>query len=116
MGGGALPIEALRRNHADVIRRLEAGNHRFVEIEKRLDHIDSQFELIKSVVESNRELASAVRQIPEIAASVAQTKELVEAWSTVKNVGRFTKWVAPIVAALVSAYIFIKAGLVHAFR
>jgi len=79
--------------HADIDHRLERGEHRFKAIEEKIDAL----------------LDASVGMQADIAA----TKELVEAWGAVKTAGRFIKWLAGVMAALVALIVATKAGLAH---
>lgn len=74
----------------DIIQRLDKGQERF-----RV--IDENMRAILRAVEDVRDEMKAMK------AEVEKTKEIVEAWQTVKNAGRFTKWASGIVAAIGAA-------------
>ena len=77
-------------NDPDTIQRLDRGQERFRAIDENIRAI--------------RDLVEAVQtHLCKVAGEVEKTKDIVEAWQTVKNAGRFTKWAAGIVAALGTA-------------
>jgi predicted nucleic acid-binding protein len=63
--------------------RLDAGSERFVEIDKKLD-----------------EIVEALKPLPQMQADIAATKDIVEAWSAIKTIGKFVKWAAGLIAAM----------------
>ena len=79
------------------------------ELEERLRKGDARFESMEGQLKA---IAAAVSGVPEMQADVAATREIVEAWNTAKNLGRFLKWIGPILAAIAGAYIWLKAGWV----
>lgn len=74
--------------HRDIADRLDKGNERFAVIESKLVEIADHLK--------------ALDALPQMQADIAATKEIVEAWSAVKWIGRFFKWLG-IVAAAVTA-------------
>lgn len=79
--------------------RLDKGEVRFLAVEKKLDEV---LELLKV--------------LPAMQADIAETKEIVEAYSTVKNMGRFLKWAAGILGAITVIIIAVKTGWAHVIR
>lgn len=73
-----------------VSARLARGEERFAHIEEKLDRL---LAAVSSIPEIQADLA-------EVKGDTAKTKEIVEAWAAVKNVGRFMKWTAGIVTAI----------------
>lgn len=58
------------------------------------------------------------KQIGKVAAAqttmqndISDTKDIVEAWSTVRSMAKFIKWFSGIVVALAAIYVAIKAGV-----
>lgn len=78
----------------DIDNRLEKD-------EGRLSDIDSKLS----------EIAELLKPLPEMQKDIAATKELVEAWATVKNAGRFIKWTGTIAGAIVAIWLLLKAGV-----
>lgn len=92
--------------HTDIMLRLKAGDARFARIEKMLR------EMNKRSLENADKLATAAADAEQAKKAAAETKEIVEAWTTVKNAGRFVKWFSGIVTALGVIIIALKgAGL-----
>lgn len=89
-----------------VSARLARGEERFSHIEEKLDRL---LEAVSSIPEIQADLA-------EVKGDTAKTKEIVEAWAAVKNVGRFLKWFAGIVAALSAIIVAVKVGAAHLLR
>lgn len=79
----------------DIIQRLDKGQERF-----RV--IDENMRAILRAVEDVRDEMKAMK------AEVEKTKEIVEAWQTVKNAGRFTKWAGGIIGTVAVALAALK--------
>jgi len=82
--------------HGDIYDRLARGEDRFASVDDKLDRII-------------RTQASFGAQITEIKAAMADvketadaTKDVVEAWDTARNVGRFVKWASGLLAGLIA--------------
>lgn len=78
----------------ELVNRLEMGEQRFRSIEDKLDKI-----------------CAATAPIEEMKKDVSATKDIVEAWATVKNAGRFIKWLSGVVLAFVAMIAAIKVGI-----
>ncbi len=78
----------------DIDHRLEKGENRFSTIDNKLS-----------------EIADLLKPLPRMQEDIAATKELVEAWATVKNAGRFIKWTGTIAGAIVAIWLLLKAGV-----
>lgn len=89
-----------------VSARLARGEERFAHIEEKLDRL---LAAVSSIPEIQADLA-------EVKGDTAKTKEIVEAWAAVKNVGKFLKWFAGIVAAVSAIIVAIKVGAAHIMR
>lgn len=72
-----------RITHDDIHRDLLAGGQRFDKIEHQLCGILERLE-----------------PLPQMRKDLAETREIVEAWSTAKNLARFIKWASGIAAAI----------------
>ena len=77
------------------------------ELARRMDSFDQKMTLI---LEELLEMKASMTQVEH---DVSKTKEIVEAWSAVKTVGKFVKWVASIASGLVGIYLLAKTGLFH---
>lgn len=77
-------------------QRLERGEARFRMIDKKLDTLIASVEALQK--------------------DVAETKEIVEAWSAVKTIGKFVKWAGGILAACVAIGVAVKLGVAAALR
>lgn len=104
-------------SHADLAARLEADTQQLTE---RLTRGDERFAAIEDKLDR---LIEAVSSIPAIQADLAavkkdaaETKEIVEAWSAVKTMGKFLKWASGIVAALAAIGAAIKVSAIHFIR
>ena len=82
--------------HEDLDIRLKAGEDRFTTIEEKLD--------------------KALLALTEVKSEVSQTKEIVEAWSAVKTLGRGIKWFSGTLTAVVAAWLVIKASFIAALK
>ena len=60
------------------------------------------------------ELKAMRADITELKIGVAATKEVVEAYVTVKNGAKFLKFMGGIGGTLAAAWLFIKTGFLHA--
>lgn len=80
-------------SHDDLAARLDAGNQRFAAIDGKLS-----------------EIADLLKPLPQMQTDIAATKDIVEAWSTAKNVARFIKWASGIVAAFGILWVAVKAA------
>ena len=80
-------------SHEDIREDLLAGGRRFDAIEATL-----------------KDIAETLKPLPAMQKDIAATKEIVEAWSTAKNLARFIKWAAGIAAAITGLFVVIKAG------
>ncbi len=79
-----------------IMASLERGQQRFKAIEDLLGKIHADLEPMKK--------------------DIAETRELVEAWDAVKLAGRFVKWIAGVVAAVVAIGAAIKVGVAHVIK
>lgn len=79
-------------------------------IQARLDKGDERFRMI------DEKLDKLIASVDALKTDVAETKEIVEAWSAVKTWGRFIKWTGGIVAAFVAIGVAVKVGVAAAIR
>lgn len=79
---------------SDMEARLHRGEARFAQIEKQLEMI-----------------ISCTEGLPAMQQDVAATREIVEAWTTAKNIGRFLKWFGPVAAAAAAVLLWTKAWM-----
>lgn len=79
--------------HEEIKRDLIDGGRRFDTIEATL-----------------RDILEKLRSLPEMQKDIAETREIVEAWDTAKNVARFIKWMAGIAAAVGVLWAIAKAA------
>jgi len=54
-------------------------------------------------------IATSLENLPQMQEDISATKDLVAAWATVKNTGRFVKWIGGIAAAIVAITMFVRA-------
>lgn len=85
--------------HADILRRLDAGNQRFAEMEDTL-----------------KSISASLACLPAMESEIAKTREIVEAWGVVKGVGKGIKWFAGIVLAVTAIIVSIKGGIAHVLK
>lgn len=69
--------------------------------------------LLTAVANLTDEVAALKTQVSDLRADVTATKELVEAWTTVKTMGRFIKWASSIATGLAALWLLAKVGLLH---
>lgn len=93
-------------SHADIMRQLQNGAERFTKLET----------LLSTVIEKVEPIPQMQADIAEAKKDIAATKEIVEAWSAVKTVGKFLKWASGIIAAVTAIGVAIKVGVVHLIR
>lgn len=90
----------------EIAQRFDDGSASFEEIRKSLLEINKKLEVLPQM---QKDVAAAKR-------STTRVKELVEAWNFIKTGGKFVRWVAPVVAAIVGAYVAVKGNLVGIFK
>ena len=83
--------------------RFERGEARFRMIDQKLDTLIASMAALK-------------QDVDELKTDVAETKEIVEAWSAVKTIGKFVKWTGGILAAVIAIGVAVKVGVAAAFR
>ena len=83
------------------------------ELAERLDHGSERFAAIEVAL---AKIALAVEPIPAMQEELTKTRELVEAWSAVKTVGRFLKWSSGIIAALTAIGVALKVLAIELWR
>ncbi|MBS4048055.1 MAG: hypothetical protein KG075_17045 [Alphaproteobacteria bacterium] len=98
--------EKIDRDAAAIEGRFARGEERFRAIEDKLDRLLDAVECIPAIQSD----------LAEVKENAAKTKEIVEAWSAVKTMGKFLKWLAAIVAALTTILIAIKVSAAHLLR
>lgn len=104
-GGETLPPPRTHAQptHDDIYRRLGAGQERFQAMDEKLDLII----IAQTAMQS---------QIEEVKQTADKTKEVVEAWDTARNVARFLKWIAGVIAALTAIGVAAKLTIVELLR
>lgn len=90
----------------EVVARLARGEERFFNIEEKLDRL---IEAVACIPDMQSDLA-------DVKEDAAKTKEIVEAWSAVKTMGKFLKWSAGIIAAVSAIIVALKIGAAHILR
>lgn len=94
--------------HEAIMERLEAGNDRFRKLEEQHAQIIGQQVAILELLEPIPQIKADITAANETAQEV---KEIVSAWSTVKNVGRFAKWVGPVAIMLAALVLWGRWAL-----
>jgi signal transduction histidine kinase len=61
------------------------------------------------------ELREVKTEVATLRGTVAETKDIVEAWGAVKTMGKFIKWLGALVAAVTAVAIGVKLGVQHMF-
>lgn len=85
--------------------RLGRGEVRFAEIFDAIKRIETAVAPIPAI---QVELAETKAEVSATKAETRKTKEIVEAWTAVKTMGKFIKWAAGIVAAAAVVFAAIK--------
>ena len=67
-----------------------------LETDARLKRGETHFQ---EIFEAITRIEEAVKPIPQMQADIRDTKEIVEAWTAVKTMGKFLKWFSGILAA-----------------
>lgn len=77
------------------------------ELARRMDSFDQKMTLILE------KLVTMEVSMTQVEHDVSKTKEIVEAWSAVKTIGKFAKWVATLGGSIVTGYVLIKTGFLY---
>lgn len=75
--------------HEDLSQHINNSEARFNTIEKKLD--------------------SLITSVGEVKKEVIKTREVVEAFETVKNLAKFLKWASTAAAGILALWVFLKA-------
>lgn len=76
------------------------------EYEARVMEGDRRFKAIETKIDR---IVKNVECIPGMSKDIAETREIVEAWSAAKNVAHFIKWVSGIAAGVAALWLVFKA-------
>lgn len=90
-------------SHADIYSRIGNIEGQFAAMDEKLDRI------IKAQEDMQGQLA-------EVKKTADATKDVVQAWDTARNVGKFVKWLAGVIAALGAITVAIKLAAGHLVR
>lgn len=71
---------------------------------KRLERDDERFSAL------DEKLVALLADVRAVKGDTSTTKEMVNAWTTVKTMGLFLRWAAGIAAAITGLFVVIKAG------
>lgn len=71
---------------------------------KRLERDDERFSAL------DEKLDALLADVRAVKGDTSTTKEMVNAWTTVKTMGLFLRWAAGIAAAITGLFVVIKAG------
>lgn len=71
---------------------------------KRLERDDERFSAL------DEKLVALLADVHAVKGDTSTTKEMVNAWTTVKTMGLFLRWAAGIAAAITGLFVVIKAG------
>jgi hypothetical protein len=88
-------------SHEDIDARV-----RMVEV--ALDRGVTRFDTLDGKIDA---IALALEPLPRMQADIAATKEIVEAYTAVKNAGKFIKWFSGIAVALAALWAVFRAGV-----
>lgn len=84
------------------------------ELARRMDSFDEKLtRVLDELTEMRNSLTQVEHDVSKTKDDVAKTKDIVEAWSAVKTVGKFVKWVASLGTGLVAVYMLMKTGVFH---
>ena len=89
----------------DTNRRLDLSEARSSSIERDIDELSVSFQ------DMRLEIAQALKPLAQMQRDISETKEIVEAWSTAKNLARFIKWLAGILAGVGAVVVIAKSLL-----
>ena len=90
-----------RRLLADHARKAAAARSA---TNKRLERDDERFSAL------DEKLVALLADVRAVKGDTSTTKEMVNAWTTVKTMGLFLRWAAGIAAAITGLFVVIKAG------
>lgn len=90
-----------RRLLADHARKAAAARSA---TNKRLERDDERFSAL------DEKLVALLADVRAVKSDTSTTKEMVNAWTTVKTIGLFLRWAAGIAAAITGLFVVIKAG------
>ncbi|TCM40113.1 hypothetical protein [Novosphingobium sp. ST904] len=103
-----------------VIDRLERGDRKFDEMAEFNHATDAKVEALAAAIAKISEAVQPIQDIKtdveKMKGDVEKTKDIVEAWSAVKTLGKFLKWVAGLIAAASVVLVAMKAVGLHIFR
>lgn len=104
-------------SNSDILQRLDAGNARFVAMEKLIKTVAKEQRSVKNDVAGIKsDVAGARAEIGVLQEAVAKTNGLVETWTTVRSLAKFLKWGAGVIAAIAAIWLSLKTGAAHVFR
>lgn len=83
---------------AEIEVRFQDGKKTFADIQATLAEINAKLEVLPQM---EADIAAAKE-------SAARASDLIEAWNALKTGGKFVRWIAPVVAAVVSAWLAVK--------
>lgn len=86
--------------HEDLAGRLETIE---ADMEKRARQSDVHAAAFES------KLTAILSSVGEVKKEVVKTREVVEAFDTLKNVARFVKWASTAAAGILALWVFLKA-------
>lgn len=98
--------EQTEKDAEEVAARLARGEERFRTIEGKLDRLLEAVECIPAIQSD----------LADVKEDTAKTKEIVEAWSAVKTMGKFLKWSAGIIGAASAIIVALKISAAHFLR
>lgn len=70
----------------------------------------AQSERLAVIEDQLTKIADSLKALPKMQEDIAATKEIVEAWSAVKTVGKFLKWAGGAIAGLLAILAILKAS------
>lgn len=110
--------------HDDIYKRLGRGEERFHAVENQLEesarvqkNICEKLDRVIAAQDQFRtEIGDIRHDIKDISEDVLKTRDVVETFSTVKNLGRFLKWFSGILAASALILGVLKIGFINTLK
>lgn len=110
--------------HDDIYQRLGRGDERFRAVENQLEEsarvqkaICEKLDRVITAQDTFRsEIGDIRRDIKDISEDVLKTRDVVETFSTLKNLARFLKWFSGVLAATALILGVLKIGLINTLK
>lgn len=111
-------------SHEDIYKRLGTGDERFRIMEAQLEEssrvqksICAKLDRVIEAQDSFRdEIGDIRRDLQDISKDVGETRDVVETFTTIKNIGRFLKWASGVIAATALILGVLKLALLDTLK